>query len=154
MQLTLDRLIYPWLQPSYFKMHLLDNRCYPYLVNETHIIVKTSFRECKTMKKNSSHRITYRNVLMAFVRGPPWRVITRVPDVFFPFQCRFDHEKMASISTELNEVAGSYPSGNSVVWKSRMIFMVDLVMKSFLLMIALNILRPQISQSEATRNQL
>ena len=121
MQLTLDRLIYPWLQPSYFKMHLLDNRCYPSVVNETHIIVKTSFRECKTMKKNSSLLITYRNILMAFVRAPPGRVITRVHDVFFPFQCRFEHKKVASISTELNEAAVSYPSGNTVVWKSRMI---------------------------------
>lgn len=119
MQLTLDRLIYPWLQPSYFKMHLLDNRCYPSVVNETHIIVKTSFRECKTMKKNSSLRITYRNILMAFVRAPPGRVITRVHDVFFPFQCRFEHKKVASISTELNKAAVSYPSEALAADKAR-----------------------------------
>ena len=66
------------------------------------------------MEKNSPRRITYRNILMAFVRAPSWKVITRVPDIFFPFQCHFEREKVASVSTELNEVLVSYPSGRRV----------------------------------------
>lgn len=119
MQLNLDRLMYPWLQPSYFNMHLLDNHCQPYIINMTHIIVKTSFKDCKTMEKNSPRRITYRNILMAFVRAPSWKVITRVPDIFFPFQCHFEREKVASVSTELNEVLVSYPSEPLAADKSK-----------------------------------
>ena len=112
MQLTLNRLTYPWLQPKYFDMHLVDNRCRPYHVNFTHIIVKTTYGNCKTVAYNSSYDVTYRNILMAFVKAPSGILITRVPDVLFPFQCRFNHKKRASISSELIEDTLNYPLGN------------------------------------------
>ena len=108
MQLALDRAAYPWLQPKYFDMHLLDNSCRPYHVNFTHIIVKTSYGDCKTEAENSSHGVTYRNILMALVRVPSGIPVTRVPDVWFPFQCRADHKKMASIPSTVSHVSGDH----------------------------------------------
>lgn len=111
MQLTLDRLTYPWLHQKYFDMHLIDDNCRPYHVNFTHIIVKTTYRECKTMKINSADGVIYRNTLMAFVKAQPGELVTRVPDVLFPFQCRFDDKKMTSIPSK-KDVKITSPKGN------------------------------------------
>ena len=111
MQLTLDRLTYPWLHPKYFDMHLIAGNCRPYHVNFTHIIVKTTYGECKTMKRNSADGVIYRNILMAFVKAQPGELVTRVPDVLFPFQCRFDHKKMTSIPSK-KDVKITSPKGN------------------------------------------
>ena len=111
MQLTFNRSTYPWLQPKYFDMHLLDNSCRPYHVNFTHIVVKTTYGNCKTVAKNSSHDVTYRNIFMAMVRTSSAKVITRVPNVWFPFQCRFDHTKMESIPFKLYGKPTSLCSG-------------------------------------------
>lgn len=109
MQLTLSRLTYPWLHPKYFDMHLLDNSCGLFHVNFTHIIVKTTYGECKTARRNTADGvIIYGNILIALVKFQPGQVITRVPDVFFPFQCRFDPtKKVTSISSKT-----SSPKGN------------------------------------------
>lgn len=104
MQLTLSRLTYPWLHPKYFDMHLLDNNCGLFHVNFTHIMVKTTYKECKTTRRNIADGvIIYDNILMAFVRFQPGQVITRVPDVFFPFQCRFDPKKSTSIPSKTSD---------------------------------------------------
>lgn len=107
MQLTLNRMTYPWLHPKYFDMHLLDNNCRLFHVNFTHIIVKTTYGECKTSRRSTADGVIYGNILMAFVRFQPGQVITRVPDAFFPFQCRFDAKKMTSVSSKT-----SNPKGN------------------------------------------
>lgn len=107
MQLTLNRMTYPWLHPKYFDMHLLDNNCRLLHVNFTHIIVKTTYGECKTSRRSTADGVIYGNILMAFVRFQPGQVITRVPDAFFPFQCRFDAKKMTSVSSKT-----SNPKGN------------------------------------------
>ncbi|KAL9978550.1 hypothetical protein ACROYT_G016078 [Oculina patagonica] len=95
MQLTLDRVTYPWLHPNFFDIHLMDDNCRPYHMNFTHIIVKTTYGECKTVKKNSADGVIYRNILMAFVKARPGELVTRLPDVLFPFQCRFDRKQKA-----------------------------------------------------------
>lgn len=110
MQLALSLLSYPWLQRKYFDMHLLDNRCKPYHTNVTHIIVKTKYGECKTIKDNSSDSVTYRNIFIAYVRAASGKPITRVPDVLFPLQCQFNHREIAS--SERNHEETSYPPGN------------------------------------------
>ena len=107
MQLTLNRFTYPWLHPKYFDMHLLDNNCRLFHVNFTHITVKTTYGECRTSRRSTADGVIYGNILMAFVRFQPGQVITRVPDVFFPFQCRLDLKKMTSISSKT-----SNPKGN------------------------------------------
>ena len=108
MQLTLNRLTYPWLHPKYFDMHLIDTSCGLFHVNFTHIMVKTTYGECKTAKRNTAEGvIIYDNILMAFVRFQPGQVITRVPDVFFPFQCRFDPKKMTPISSKTSKPKGN-----------------------------------------------
>ena len=107
MQLSLNRLTYPWLHPKYFDMHLLDDSCGISHVNFTHIIVITTYGGCKTTKKNTTDGVIYGNILMAFVRFQPGQVITRVPDVFFPFQCRFDPKKMTSISSKTSDTKGN-----------------------------------------------
>ena len=109
MQLTLDRLTYPWLHPKYFDMHLLDSNCRPYHVNFTHIMVKTKYVNCKTVKRNSPSGVTYRNTLIASLRPQPGTIITRVPDVLFPFQCQPNHGKLSSISTK------DIPKGNELL---------------------------------------
>ena len=104
MQLTLSRATFPWLQPGYFDMHLRDKNCRPYHVNSTHIIVKTTYGDCKTVAKTSSRDVIYRNVLKALattLSAIPGTLATRVPDVLFPFQCRFDREQMDSIPLAL-----------------------------------------------------
>lgn len=117
MQLTLSRLTYPWLHPKYFDMHLLDNNCGLFHVNFTHIIVKTTYKECKTTRRNIADGvIIYDNILMAFVRFQPGQVITRVPDVFFPFQCRFDPKKSTSIPSKTSD-----PKGNGE-WNNLLLF--------------------------------
>jgi len=128
MQLTLNRSTYPWLQPKYFDMHLLDNSCRPYHVNFTHIVVKTTYGNCKTVVKNSSHDVTYRNIFMAMVRTSSAKVITRVPNVWFPFQCRFDHTKMESTPFKLYEPLTADKSKSSpMIVKSYKRFKVRLV---------------------------
>ena len=114
MQLTLDRLTYPWLQPKYFDMRLLDSNCRPFHVNVTHVIVKTKHEECNTVRTNSPGGVIYRNILMALLRPQPGRLVTRVPNVLFPFQCRFDPKKVASISSK-NNLKMITPIGNEVV---------------------------------------
>ena len=109
MQLTLNRLTFPWLHPKYFDMHLLDDNCGPFHVNFTHIIVKTTYGECKTVRTNSADGVIYRNILMALVRVQPEKVITRVPDVLLPFQCRFDRKKITSISSKMSGPKGNEP---------------------------------------------
>ena len=107
MQLTLNRLTYPWLHPKYFDMHLLDKDCGLFHVNFTHIIAKTAYGECKTRRRNTPDGVNYGNILMAFVRFLPGQVITRVPDVFFPFQCLFDPKKTTSISSKTSDLKGN-----------------------------------------------
>ena len=114
MQLTLDRLTYPWLQPKYFDMRLLDSNCRPFHGNVTHVIVKTKHEECNTVRTSSPGGVIYRNILMALLRPQPGRLVTRVPDVLFPFQCRFDPKKVASISSK-NNLKMITPIGNEVV---------------------------------------
>ena len=92
-------------------MHLIAGNCRPYHVNFTHIIVKTTYGECKTMKRNSADGVIYRNILMAFVKAQPGELVTRVPDVLFPFQCRFNHKKMTSIPSK-KDVKITSPKGN------------------------------------------
>lgn len=107
MQLTLNRLTYPWLHPKYFDMHLLDNDCGLFHVNFTHIVAKTAYGDCKTTRRNTADGVIYGNILMAFVRFLPGQVITRVPDVFFPFQCLFDPKKTTSISSKTSDPKGN-----------------------------------------------
>ncbi|XP_022782999.1 uncharacterized protein LOC111323825 [Stylophora pistillata] len=102
MQLTLDRLTYPWLHPKSFDMHLLDSSCRPYHVNFTHIKVKTKYNECKTVGMNSSGGVAYHNVLIALLRPEPGRLVTRVPDILFPFHCQPNLRKVSSISLKDN----------------------------------------------------
>lgn len=52
---------------------------------------------------------------MAFVRAQPGKLVTRVPDVLFPFQCRFDRKKMASIPSK-KVVKRINPIGNEEVY--------------------------------------
>jgi len=94
MDVTFSLLALPWLDTKNYHIHLNSSDCQPYEITTTHIKIKAPFRGCGTTFVEHSHVIIYYNSVVARLSQKLWPnlVITRIPDVEFPFKCAYERK--------------------------------------------------------------
>lgn len=92
---TFNLLAFPWLHDKNYHIHLNSSECVPYEITPTFIKIRAPFTGCGTIFVEYSHVIIYYNNLIAHMTEKLWPnlVITRVPDVVFPFKCAYERRK-------------------------------------------------------------
>ena len=96
MDVSLSRLVYPWLHPEKFHISLIQSNCAAYNVTEMQIRVQASLFGCgtRTLRRTKSV-LESRNVVIARVKRPRGFSVTYLPDMYFPFLCRYEISRSA-----------------------------------------------------------
>lgn len=96
MDVALNRLVYPWLDPGTLHMNLIQSNCTAYNVTDMQIRIQAPLYGCgtKTLRKNK-FVLESRNVFIAREKRPPGFNVTYLPDTYFPFVCRYEITRSA-----------------------------------------------------------
>ena len=96
MDVALDRLVYPWLDPGMLHLSLTQSNCTAYNVTDLQIRIQAPLYECgtKTLWKNK-FVLESRNIFIARVKRPPGFRVIYLPDTYFPFGCRYEITRSA-----------------------------------------------------------
>lgn len=96
MDVTLNRLVYPWLNPETLHMNLIQSNCTAYNVTDLQIRIQAPLFGCgtKTVRKNK-FVVESRNIFIARVKRRPGFRIIYLPDTYFPFVCRYEKTRSA-----------------------------------------------------------
>lgn len=94
----MNRTLYPWLQPSLKHLHLRDHSCEPWHINNTHIILNSTYDQCKTIRKESYGEIIYDNVFIVHVKPRDGFPMLNVPDIEFDIECRLRRKPRTRIN--------------------------------------------------------
>ena len=107
--ISLSRLVYPWLQPEKFHISLVQLNCNTYNATDMIIRIQAPLFSCgtRTVRRNK-FVLESRNVVIARVRRPKGFRVTYLPDVYFPFLCR--HEITRSAGKPVFKLLGKLPS--------------------------------------------
>ena len=91
MDVALNRLVYPWLVPGTLHMNLIQSNCTAYNVTDMQIRIQAPIYGCgtNTLRKNK-FVLESRNVFITREKRPPGFRITYLPDMHFPFICRYE----------------------------------------------------------------
>ena len=89
MKVYFDLLLYPWLDSRNMHMHLIDPACDSYSITDQWLTVKVPLDGCGTQYIHEGDVIKYVNTFMCHVLPSPDRLISRVPDIWFPFNCTY-----------------------------------------------------------------
>lgn len=94
--ISLSRLVYPWLQPEKFHISLVQLNCNTYNATDMIIRIQAPLFSCgtRTVRRNK-FVLESRNVVIARVRRPKGFRVTYLPDVYFPFLCRHEITRSA-----------------------------------------------------------
>ena len=93
MEVRFDRLLYAWLDSRNLHMHLIDPNCDNYSVTGKWLTVTVPLDGCGTKPVHDGDVIKYVNTFICHVLPNPDSVISRVPDVWFPFNCTYGRGK-------------------------------------------------------------
>ena len=86
--------------PSKIDMHLNDKHCKPFLVNSSHVLIKTSHYNCGTKSKVTRNHIIFTNTFIAREETGAGQVVSFFPDVEVAFRCTYDRKRgMFVVST-------------------------------------------------------
>jgi len=96
MDVALNRLVYPWLVPGSLHMNLIQSSCTAYNVTDTQIRIQAPLYGCgtDTVWKNK-FVLESRNMFIAREKRPPGFRIAYLPDMYFPFICRYEITRSA-----------------------------------------------------------
>ena len=96
MDVTLSRLVYPWLNPGTLHMNLIQSNCTAYNVTDLQIRIQAPLFGCgtKTVRKNK-FVLESRNIFIARQKRRPGFRIIYLPDTYFPFVCRYEITRSA-----------------------------------------------------------
>ncbi|XP_031553040.1 uncharacterized protein LOC116290179 [Actinia tenebrosa] len=94
----MNRTLYPWLQPALKHLHLRDHSCEPWHINNTHIILNSSYDQCKTFRKESYREVIYDNVFIVHVKPRDDVPVLDVPDIEFAIECRLRRKPLSRIT--------------------------------------------------------
>lgn len=96
MDVALNRLVYPWLIPESLRMSLIQSNCTVYNVTDMQIRIQAPLYGCgtSTLWKNK-FVLESRNMFIAREKRPPGFRITYLPDMHFPFICRYEITRSA-----------------------------------------------------------
>lgn len=89
MEVSFDRLLYPWMDSRNLHMHLKDPNCDSYSVVGKWLTITAPLDGCGTKAIHDGDVIKYVNTFVCHIPPEPDRVISRVPDVWFPFNCTY-----------------------------------------------------------------
>lgn len=91
MDISLSRLVYPWLNPDLLHMNLIQSNCTAYNVTDIEVRIQAPLDGCgtRTLVKNK-YVLESRNVFIARVKRPRGFSITYLPDIYFPFDCAYE----------------------------------------------------------------
>ena len=79
--------------PSKIDMHLNDKLCKPFLVNSSHVLIKTSHYNCGTKSEVTGNRLIFTNTFIAREETGTGQVVSFFPDVEVAFRCTYDRKK-------------------------------------------------------------
>ena len=96
MVVRFNRLLYPWLDSRNLHMHLIDPNCNNYSIAGKWLTVRVPLRGCGTESSHQGDVIKYFNTFVCHVVPGPGMVISRVPDVWFPFNCTYGGGELSS----------------------------------------------------------
>ena len=86
--------------PSKIDMHLNNKHCKPFLVNSSHVLIKTSHYNCGTKSKVTRDYLIFTNTFIAREETGTSQVVSFFPDVKVAFRCTYDRKKgMFVVST-------------------------------------------------------
>ena len=91
MDVALNRLVYPWLVPGSLHMSLMQSNCTAYNVTDMQIRIQAPLYGCgtNTLRKNK-FVLESRNVFVTREKQTPGFRIKYLPDMHFPFICRYE----------------------------------------------------------------
>ena len=79
--------------PSKIDMHLNDKHCKPFLVNSSHVLIKTSHYNCGTKSKVTRDHVIFTNTFIAREETGTSQVVSFFPDVKVVFRCTYNRKK-------------------------------------------------------------
>lgn len=91
MEVTLSRLVYPWLDPSLLHMGLIQSNCTEYDVTDTYVRMQAPLAGCgTTVLRKNKFVLKFRNIFIAQAKRPRGFSITYLPQIHFPFVCAYE----------------------------------------------------------------
>ena len=78
---------------SKINMHLNDDHCKPFLVNSSHVLIKTSHYSCGTKSEVTKDHLIFTNKFIAREETRTDQLVSFFPDVEVGFRCTYDRKK-------------------------------------------------------------
>lgn len=78
---------------SKIDMYLNDDHCKPFLVNSSHVLIKTSHYNCGTKSEVTPDHLIFTNTFIAREETGTGQVVSFFPDVEVTFRCTYDRKK-------------------------------------------------------------
>ncbi|XP_073232789.1 uncharacterized protein [Porites lutea] len=124
MDVSLSRLVYPWLDPGLLRISLIQSTCTAYTITDLEVRIQAPLSRCgsKTNLKNK-YTLRSRNTVITQPRRPEGVLITYLPEIHFPFTCDYEITH-AQGKTSLKPIGPLMPdvsnSSNTVVSPPKM----------------------------------
>ena len=95
MEVTLSRLVYPWLDPSLLHMSLIQSNCTEYDVTDMYVRMQVPLTGCgTTVLRKNKFVLKFRNIFIAQAKRPRGFSITYLPQIHFPFVCAYEMTRL------------------------------------------------------------
>lgn len=91
MDVSLSRLVYPWLDPGLLRISLIQSTCTAYTITDLEVRIQAPLGRCGS-KTNLQNKYTLRsrNTVITQPRRPERVLITYLPEIHFPFTCDYE----------------------------------------------------------------
>lgn len=91
MDVSLSRLVYPWLDPGLLRISLIQSTCTAYTITDLEVTIQAPLGRCGS-KTNLQNKYTLRsrNTVITQPRRPEGVLITYLPEIHFPFTCDYE----------------------------------------------------------------
>ena len=96
MDISISRLVYPWLDPNLLHMNLIQSNCTANSFTATYVRIQAPLAGCgtKTLRKNE-FVLESRNMFIARPKRPRGFSITYLPNIYFPIVCAYEITQFA-----------------------------------------------------------
>lgn len=118
MDVSLSRLVYPWLDPGLLRISLIQSTCTAYTITDLEVRIQAPLSRCgsKTNLKNK-YTLRSRNTVITQPRRPEGVLITYLPEIHFPFTCDYEITH-AQGKTSLKPIGKDKFSGSIIAKKN------------------------------------
>ncbi|KAM7443303.1 hypothetical protein ABFA07_007943 [Porites harrisoni] len=91
MDVSLSRLVYPWLDPGLLRISLIQSTCTAYTITDLEVRIQAPLSRCgsKTNLRNK-YTLRSRNTVITQPRRPEGVLITYLPEIHFLFTCDYE----------------------------------------------------------------